>query len=125
MGSHPLNLALRFILELWALISMGFWGWNLNGSPSPLASALAAPIAAAAIWGTFAVPGDPSRSGKAPVPVPGILRLLLELVFFLLALWMLYQLEYLIPAIIMAALLIFHYAISYDRILWLVRRNGS
>jgi hypothetical protein len=40
------------------------------------------PLLAATAWGVFNVKGDPSRSGKAPVPVPGIVRLLLELAFF-------------------------------------------
>ncbi|WP_280456932.1 DUF2568 domain-containing protein, partial [Nocardia carnea] len=29
------------------------------------------PVVAAAAWGVFAVPDDPSRSGAAPVAVPG------------------------------------------------------
>ncbi len=28
MGSHPINLAVRFILELIALASSGFWAWK-------------------------------------------------------------------------------------------------
>ncbi|MBN2245139.1 MAG: DUF2568 domain-containing protein, partial [Candidatus Aminicenantes bacterium] len=38
-----------------------------------------------ALWGTFRVPGDSSSSGKAPIPIPGFLRLFLELVIFSLA----------------------------------------
>ena len=28
VGSHPINLAVRFLLELAALFSMGVWGWR-------------------------------------------------------------------------------------------------
>ena len=28
MSAHPLNLALRFLLELAAWASMGYWGWK-------------------------------------------------------------------------------------------------
>jgi hypothetical protein len=28
MGSHPLNLAVRFALELSALAALGVWGWR-------------------------------------------------------------------------------------------------
>jgi hypothetical protein len=41
--------------------------------------AIAVPIAAAALWGTFNVPNDPSRSGAAPLRVSGATRLALEL----------------------------------------------
>jgi len=67
MSLHPISLALRFLLELAALIALGLWGAHQAG----IALALALPATAAALWGIFAVPGDPSRSGKAPVPVSG------------------------------------------------------
>ena len=28
MGSHPLNLALRFLLEIAALVAIGYWGFS-------------------------------------------------------------------------------------------------
>ena len=28
MGSHPINLAVRFLLEVAVLLSMGTWGWR-------------------------------------------------------------------------------------------------
>ena len=28
MSAHPINLALRFILELAALYALGYWGWT-------------------------------------------------------------------------------------------------
>ena len=34
MGSHPLNLALRFLLELVAIGAVGFWGWRATDSPA-------------------------------------------------------------------------------------------
>ncbi|MFQ6227417.1 DUF2568 domain-containing protein [Nocardia sp. NPDC002869] len=36
------------------------------------------PVIAATAWGVIAVPDDPSRSGAAPVAVPGAIRLLVE-----------------------------------------------
>ena len=74
------------------------------------------------LWGTFAVPGDPSRSGKAPVPVPGILRLVLELALFGFAAWALYDSGSPMLALVLAVLTLIHYALSYDRIAWLVRQ---
>ena len=45
--------------------------------------AVIAPLAAISTWGIFATPNDPSRSGKAVVPTPGPVRLLLELGLFI------------------------------------------
>ena len=28
MGSHPINLTIRFLLEVVALVSVGMWGWK-------------------------------------------------------------------------------------------------
>ena len=66
MGSHPVNLALRFLMELSALMAMAYWGWQQSDSALRIVFALGVPIVAAAVWGTLAVPGDPSRSGSAP-----------------------------------------------------------
>ena len=82
MGTHPINLAVRFLLEMAALISLGVWGWKVGDSWTRYILAIGIPLILAVGWGTFAVPDDPSRSGSAPVPVPGIIRLLLELGFF-------------------------------------------
>lgn len=84
--------------------------------------ALGIPIAAEIIWVTFAVPDDPSRSGKAPVQVPGVARLALELVYFGFATWALYDLGLILWGGILGALVMMHYAASYDRVGWLVRQ---
>lgn len=121
MGSHPLNLTLRFFLEMSALIAMGYWGWTQNqGLPRWLLT-IGLPILAAVLWGTFAVPNDPSRSGGAPVPTPGILRLLLELLFFALAAYALVASQQAPIGWAFAIVTIIHYVFSYDRVLWLIR----
>ena len=110
MGSHPLNLILRLLLELAALAILGIWGWQY-GDGSWLGYVLAAglPIIAAVVWGVFNVPNDPSRSGKAPVVVPGIIRLTIELMLFALAIWALYDLSYTRPCWILGVVVIMHY----------------
>ena len=87
-----------------------------------IAIAIAIPIVAATLWGTFAVPGDPSRSGSAPVPVPGALRLALEFGFFASATLALYNLRFARLAALFAAAIALHYLLSYDRIRWLLSR---
>lgn len=120
MGSHPLNLTLRFLLELAALACMSVWGWRHSDNWWRYLLAIGIPILAAAVWGVFAVPDDPSRSGKAPVPVPGIIRLIIELVIFGFAVWALYDTGYSKLSLIMGIIVVVHYIVSFDRIHWLL-----
>lgn len=121
MGFHPANLAIRFLLELSALVAMGFWGWQHSDGPARYVFALLLPLAAVAVWGIFAVPGDRSRSGKAPVAVSGAVRLGVEAAFFGFAVFALYKLGSKPLSAILAATVAIHYAASYDRIAWLLR----
>ena len=123
MGSNPINLALRFGLELAALAAMGVWGWRQAGGWFKYLLAPGLPLLAAFLWGALAVPDDPSRSGKAPLPIPGILRLLLELGVFAFATWALYDAGYSRWSWVLGALAVVHYIASYDRILWLISTN--
>lgn len=74
----PWNLALRFVLEIACVAGIGA---GVGSSTSTILGIVAAVVAIVA-WGTFATPDDPSRSGRAPVPTPGIARLALELAIF-------------------------------------------
>jgi hypothetical protein len=121
MGFHPANLAIRFLLELSALAAMAFWGWQQSDDPERYAFALLVPLVAAAAWGVFAVPGDRSRSGKAPVVVPGAVRLGVEAAFFAFAVFALYKVGSKPFSAILAAAVSVHYAASYDRVAWLLR----
>ncbi len=123
MGSHPINLMIRFILELMALVSVGFWGWKSNEGILQYILGIGLPILMTIIWGTFAVPDDPSRSGKAPVPVSGLIRLLLEFTFFALAVWALHDLQQDKLSYILGGIVIIHYIVSYDRISWLLSQK--
>jgi len=91
MASHPLNLTLRFLLELSALGAMGVWGWQRASGWSQYALAIGVPLVAAFLWSVLAVPNDPSRGGSGLVPVPGMVRIALELAFFAFAAWALHD----------------------------------
>ena len=120
MGSHPINLALRFLFELSALLAMGIWGWRYADGWLRFVLALAIPVIAAALWATFAVPDDPSRSGAAPVAVPGLFRLALEAAIFVFASWTLFNTGLPVFGWILSIVVALHYLVSYDRIRWLV-----
>jgi len=121
MGSHPVNLTVRFLLELSALTATGIWGWWQNDGWIRFVLAFGIPVIVAAIWGTFAVPNDPSRSGKAPIAVPGIVRLVIELAIFAIAIWMLQDIGFTRISWILGIIVAVHYIISYDRIIWLFK----
>jgi hypothetical protein len=70
------NLALRFILELCALGALAYWGFhNGQGLALKILLGVGAPLLAAVVWGVFVSP-------RAARPVPGPVRLLLELLVF-------------------------------------------
>ena len=98
------------------------WGWELSDTWIRFVLVLAFPIIIAAIWGIFAVPDDPSRSGAAPIAVPGIVRLIIELGIFFIATWALLDLGFTRLCWILGATVAIHYIISYDRIMWLIKR---
>ena len=122
MGYHPINLVLRFILEVCAFISVGVWGWNQTDGLLKFVLGFGFPFLLACIWGIFAVPNDKSRSGKAPIPTPGFIRLIIELGIFALATWSLYSLGYDKFYLIYGVVVLIHYALSYDRVVWLLAK---
>lgn len=123
MGSHPINLGIRFILELCALASVGIWGWKQSDGWLKFILALGIPVLLAVIWGAFAVPDDPSRSGNAPIVTSGIIRLVLELGIFTFAIWSLYDIGFIKTSLVFGIIVAIHYLLSYDRIIWLIS-NG-
>ena len=116
------NLALRFALEVTALVGIGMAGWRLADGTWGWILVIAAPLVAAVLWGTFNVIDDPSRSGAAPVEVAGPVRLMVELVVlgagtaaFLVGgpRWV---------GVLVAVAVVVHYATSWARVRWLLTR---
>lgn len=122
MGTNPINLAFRLILEIAAYFALGYWGWTQHEGIWRFVWGIGLIVVAAIIWGTFAVPDDPSRSGKAPVPVPGVVRLVIELAFFTAGTWAFFAADRPPWGLALGILTIIHYVLSYDRIMWLLKR---
>jgi hypothetical protein len=114
------NLALRFALEMAALIGFGMAAWQSTSGPARWIAAIAVPLAAAALWGTFNVLDDPSRSGEAPVEVAGWLRLVIELTILGGGAVAIGIVAGRIAGIGFAVLILVHYAASWSRIQWLM-----
>jgi hypothetical protein len=119
MNTNPVNLAVRFLLEIVMLIAFACWGWHSTTGWFRYIAAAGLPVIAATLWGVFRIPNDPK---PAPVAIPGIVRLLLEWVLFGLAAWALHDLGYTKSAIVMVVVVVLHYIVSYDRT-WVMLRN--
>ena len=119
----PAQLALRFLLELAALVALGVWARHAAG-PGIMGwlAMVALPAAGATLWGTFAVPGDPSRSGRAVVTVPGWCRLSIELSVFVGGAAVLAAMrDWAFFAIDVVSLTV-HHAGTTPRLFWLLRQ---
>jgi hypothetical protein len=119
---NPLNLLIRFLLEIAALAAIGLWGWSQTEEWIRILLAIGIPLLVAAIWGIFAVPNDPSRSGKTVITTPGSIRLCIELLVFFFAALVIHSVGYSTISLIFVTLVVIHYLASYKRILWLVKQ---
>ena len=70
------NLLLRFLLELCALGALGYWGFKTgSGTIAKIALGVGAPLVAAVVWAIFVSP-------RAPVQLPGLVVLILQVLVF-------------------------------------------
>jgi hypothetical protein len=116
---HPVNLAFRLVLEVAAVAALAIGGYAIGTGAFSWMFAIGLPVAAMAAWVTFNVPGDRSRSGEAPVPVPGVVRLLVEADVFGVAVIVVWFANPTYAWILLAGVVL-HYALSIDRIKWLL-----
>jgi len=112
MNTHPINLTIRFLLEILMLVILGYHGAHMGEGWLSYTLAVAFPLIAAVLWGVFRIPNDPK---PAPVAIPGVARLLLELFLFGAAVWSLLSLGHLGASIVLALVVVIHYAVSWDR----------
>ncbi|MDP9077950.1 MAG: YrdB family protein [Bacteroidota bacterium] len=119
MNTNPINLAVRFLLEIAMLIALGYWGWHATAGWLQYLLAIGLPAIAATLWGIFRIQNDPK---PAPVEVPGVVRLLLEWALFGTAVLALFSLGYFKLSLAMAIVVKLHYIVSYDRT-WAMLRN--
>lgn len=118
MSNNPLNLALRFLLELVILFSLGYWAFKTQPGYWKYVLMILLPLAAAAVWGIFRTPAD---HGKGKIATPGVLRLIIEIILFISAWWCFKKAGQPEWALWFAILSVIHYVLSYDRIILLLK----
>jgi len=75
-GIKVVNLGVRFLLEIMALIILGYWGFQISQSTiMKIILGIGAPLLTAVIWGMFGAP-------KASYLLTGFPFLLLEIIIF-------------------------------------------
>lgn len=112
----------RFVLEIVALVFIGWYGSNLATGWLSFFLATGFVFAAMLLWGIFNVPGDPSRSGKAPVVISGATRLAIEASIFLFATYAIYTVLGFWFALLFLVALLTHYIQTKNRIQWLLKQ---
>lgn len=120
MSLNPVLLGVRFLLELTALASFGVYGWRAFDAPWRYLLVVALPLAAALLWGVFALPDDPSRGGDVPVPVSGPVRLLVEFAVLFGGAAALWGAGLPGAALVSTAVLVGYHLLAWDRVLWLL-----
>jgi hypothetical protein len=124
-GFHPANLVFRGLLELTALVLIGLGAYRLaGGGMFGWLLGFALVLVAMVAWVTFNVPGDRSRSGNAPVAVPGVVRLIVEFDVFAAAVFLGWFVSPTV-AVVFGGLVAIHYLLSLDRIRWLLTSHPS
>jgi hypothetical protein len=125
MAYHPINLGLRFALEIIALGALGWWGRSTAPNATGWLLACLIPLAAATLWGVFRFPDESGRSGKVPVPVPGWARLVLEFAYFSLATWAFRAVGAVGWSFVFAVAVFLHYITSWNRLTLMLRPYGN
>ncbi|NMC79605.1 MAG: YrdB family protein [Chloroflexi bacterium] len=114
------NLGIHFLLEIAALVAVGYWGFKTgSAAESKALLGVGLPLLLAAVWGVFRVPNDP---GPAVVAVPGWLRMIIEFGVFAFAVWCLAAAGRPSLAWAFGILSILNYAGMYSRLIGLLSR---
>ena len=79
------------------------------------------PLGAVTLWGVFATPNAPSRSGNTVVRTPGLVRLVLEWGLFAGAAGLLFWANQPLYAIALAVGVAIHYIAWPERIRWMIK----
>lgn len=118
MSRKQIHRSARFFLEFAGLAAMCIWGLRQSPGQIRFLWAIGLPLVAGGLWLSLRAQ-DHRRAG--PGRVPGIVRLGLELVLLGFAVWTVFDLGATTLGWIFGLAVVLHYALSYDRVLGLLR----
>lgn len=118
-------LVVAFVLELAMFAALTIWGWHLGGGGfggGLLAAAFV--VIAGAVWGLCRAPGDLPH-GRSRVPVPGMVRILIEFAVLGLAVYGIWTAWSRAAGETLLTAGVVHYALVWERLRWLIRARGG
>ena len=114
---------MRFLLELCGLAGFASGGWAVcNGGLWGGVLAVTFVVAAAAVWGMFRVRHDPPGKTEQPVVVPGWVRFVIELAFFVWPRRAVARVESRTASETLMTAVVILYGVTWDRQRWLLRQ---
>jgi hypothetical protein len=113
VSQHPLVLGFHFLLELSALLALGYWGWTRHAGVGRWLWTIGLPVVAALAWALLRTPGD---GPDANIAVPGVARLVLELLVLGGAAFLLWRAGRPLAAAAFAVLIVVDHILQSDRV---------
>lgn len=119
----PAQAGFRFLVEMAALACWAVVGWEVGGDGAGWLLAIGFPVVAASTWATFRVPGDLSAGQGGPIPVPGLVRLVIELDVLALSAVFAIVVGQVVLGVVVLVAIVAHYLLTMRRVRWLVARR--
>lgn len=119
----PAQAGFRFLVELAALACWAVVGWEVGGDGVGWVLAIGLPVVAASTWATFRVPGDLSAGQGGPIPVPGVVRLVIELDVLVLGAVFAIVVGQVVLGVAVLLAVVAHYLLTLRRVRWLLARR--
>lgn len=111
-----LSEILQFVMELASLFGIGLIGWNVvdRGIPGAILAVVMI-IATGTVWGRFRTPGFVPTGREPQNPVPGKVRIAIELTVFVIGIFGLWYGGYANTAVAVTVALILMLIVARDR----------
>lgn len=120
----PAQAGFRFLVELAALVCWAVVGWEVGGDTWGWVLAIGFPTVAASTWATFRVPGDLSAGKGGPIPVPGLVRLVIEVDVLALAAVFAIVVGQVVLGVVVLVAVVVHYLLTLRRVRWLLAQRS-
>ncbi|CAN5643533.1 hypothetical protein BH23CHL5_BH23CHL5_11140 [soil metagenome] len=121
-----LHAVIRFSIELAALAGLAYAGWSSSERTAvQWLAAMGLPLLGALIWAVFRTPGD-QIAGKTPIiPVPGPIRMAIEVAVFVFSAYGIWISGSRAAAETLLTFAALHYLMTWKRVRWLVTGHGD